>query len=320
MAAPVEMAVIEPILVILGPTASGKSELAMAIAREAGAEILSVDSMQVYRGMDIGTAKPAPAEQAQVRHHLIDVVEPTEQFTAARFVQLADAAIADARSRSVPLIATGGTPLYYKLLFHGMFRGPAADETLRSRLRGESGEALHQRLAALDPAAAGRIHANDQKRLIRALEVIELTGQRLSSLQTEWSEPVSRHAGVWIGLDWDRESLNRRINARAKAMLATGWVDEVRSLLARHGGLSKTAGEATGYAELTEHVLGHASLEETAEAIKIATRQLARRQMKWLRRFPDVQWLRGDAPLEQNVAAAMAAWDRHRQSGVSESP
>src|SRR5687768_10895670 len=164
-------------LVILGPTASGKSDLALEVARRTGAEILSVDSMQVYRGMDIGTAKPSAAERAEVRHHLIDVVEPTETFTVARFVELADAVIADARRRGVPLIATGGTPLYYKALFEGLFEGPPADEAVRERLRGQGGEDLHRRLREVDPEAARRIHANDTKRLIRALEVYELTGR-----------------------------------------------------------------------------------------------------------------------------------------------
>src|SRR4051812_23835575 len=167
------MAVFRPLSVILGPTASGKSDLAMALARRVGGEILSVDSMQVYRGMDVGTAKPTAAERAEVRHHVIDVVNPDEVFTVARFVEVADAVIADAAGRGVALIATGGTPLYYKSLFEGLFDGPAADEALRERLRGLSNEALHKRLGEVDPAAAGRIHVNDTKRLVRALEVYE---------------------------------------------------------------------------------------------------------------------------------------------------
>jgi len=182
--------------VILGPTASGKSDLAMALARRWGAEILSVDSMQVYRGMDIGTAKPSAAEQADVRHHLIDLVGPDQTFTVARFVELADAVIADAARRKVPLIATGGTPLYYKALFEGLFEGPPADEAVRERLRALSGEDLHRRLLAIDPEAATRIHANDTKRLIRALEVFEITGKPITSFQTEWA---SAEGGGSIG-------------------------------------------------------------------------------------------------------------------------
>jgi tRNA dimethylallyltransferase len=293
------MAVTVPLLVILGPTASGKSDLAMEVARRTGGEILSVDSMQVYRGMDVGTAKPTATERAEVRHHLIDVVEPTESFTVARFVEMADGVIADARSRGVPLIATGGTPLYYKALFEGLFEGPPADEAVRERLRGQGGEELHRRLSEVDPEAAGRIHANDMKRLVRALEVYELTGRPITSFQTEWAAPKHRHEARWVGLNWDREVLNRRINARVKAMMAAGWVEETRGLLERYGELSQTAAEATGYAELIAHVRGRMGLEEAVEQIKIGTRQLARRQMKWFRRWGQVRWLAGDAPREE---------------------
>ncbi|HXE51886.1 MAG TPA: tRNA (adenosine(37)-N6)-dimethylallyltransferase MiaA, partial [Tepidisphaeraceae bacterium] len=176
-----------PLLVILGPTASGKSSLALELARRTGAQILSVDSMQVYRGMDIGTAKPSPAERNLVRHHAIDLVDPNEVFTVARFVELADEVIRTALQSSVPLIATGGTPLYYKALFEGLFEGPPADPNVRDRLRPLSGEELARRLAVVDPEAAARIHPNDSKRLIRALEVFESTGRPISSFQTDWS-------------------------------------------------------------------------------------------------------------------------------------
>jgi tRNA dimethylallyltransferase len=286
-------------LVILGPTASGKSALAMALARQVGAEILSVDSMQVYRGMDIGTAKPTIEERDAVRHHLIDVAEPTETFAVARFVEMADQTICDAAKRNVPLIATGGTPLYYKSLFEGLFDGPGANLELRARLNEQPLVALHARLVTIDPAAAARIHVNDRKRLVRAVEVFELTGRPISSFQNEWSSGAMRHQAIWFGLDWDREALNRRINARVKAMIEAGWLEETRALLGRYGELSRTAAEATGYHELIEHLLGRLSLDDAIEQIKIATRQLARRQMKWFRRFTQVRWLKGDRPLEE---------------------
>lgn len=301
------MAVVPPILVILGPTASGKSDLALAVAQRTGAEILSVDSMQVYRGMDVGTAKPTAAERAAAAHHLIDVVTPDEPFTVARFVEMADGVIADARRRGVPLIATGGTPLYYKALFEGLFEGPPADDTVRERLRRESGEELHRRLTAVDPEAAARIHANDTKRLVRALEVYELTGRPISSFQTEWATPVFRHAAVWVGLNWEKEALNRRINARVKAMMAAGWLDEARGLLGRYAALGQTASEATGYAELMAHLQGKMSLDDAVEQIKIGTRQLARKQMKWFRRWGQVRWLAGDAG-SANIDRAMELW------------
>jgi tRNA dimethylallyltransferase len=289
------------ILSIIGPTASGKSALAMALARKIGGEILSVDSMQVYRGMDIGTAKPTVDEQRAVRHHLIDLVDPTETFTVARFIELADEVIAGAKRRDVPLIAVGGTPMYYKALFQGMFEGPGENPEIRERLRATPPDELHRRLSAIDPPAAQRIHSNDHRRLIRALEVYELTGKPISSLQTDWESPAARHEATWIGLSWEKESLNQRINARTRAMMSAGWLEETRDLLARYGALSKTASEATGYHELIEHIEGCMGLDEAVEEIKIATRQLARRQMKWLRRFPNVRWLKGDASLEANV-------------------
>ncbi len=314
------MAVGQSMLVILGPTASGKSDVAMAVARLVGAELLSVDSMQVYRGMDVGTAKPAAAERAAVRHHLIDVVDPNEPFTVARFVEMADATIAGAVERKVPLIATGGTPLYYKALFDGLFGGPGADEDVRRRLREHSNAELHRQLAAVDPPAAARIHLNDSRRLIRALEVHELTGQPISALQTDWASPSRRHEAVWVGLAWDKEALNRRINARVKAMVAGGWVEEVRGLIARYGTLSPTAAEATGYCELIEHVQGKLPLDEAVERIKIATRQLARRQMKWFRRFPGVTWLPGDQSAENIAGQAMELWQAGPATSLRGSP
>jgi tRNA dimethylallyltransferase len=283
----------------------------MELAQRLGGEILSLDSMQVYRGMDIGTAKPTAAEQKLVRHHLIDVVDANEPFTVARFVEMADAVIADAKQCDVPLIAAGGTPLYYKSLFEGLFEGPTADEQIRERLRKLRGEELHARLKQVDPAAAERIHANDQKRLIRALEVFEITGKPITSLQTEWSSGQQRHAATWFGLNWDRELLNQRINARVKQMMAAGWLDETRRLLDQHGQLSPTAAEATGYAELIAHLQGRMSLDDAVEQTKIATRQLARRQMKWMRRFPNVTWLAGDQPVSE-LADRVLATDGHR--------
>jgi tRNA dimethylallyltransferase len=286
-----------PITVLIGPTASGKSAVALRLAHQSGAEILSVDSMQVYRGMDVGTAKPSAAERADVEHHLLDLVDPTEQFTVARFVEAADAVIAQSRA---PLIATGGTPMFFKALFEGLFQGPSADAALRQQLLDQPADQLYARLLSIDPAAAGRIHANDSRRVVRALEVFELTGRTITSFQSQWGQEP-RHAARWFGLSWDKDALNRRINARVKQMIADGWVEEVRQLLNQFGSLSQTAGEATGYAELIEHARGRISLEDAIEQIKIATRQLARRQMKWFRRFPNVTWIDGDQSVDQIV-------------------
>lgn len=312
MTAVAGMAVSHQIIVILGPTASGKSALAMALAKRLGGEILSVDSMQVYAAMDIGTAKPGWSEREKVRHHLIDVAEPNESFTVARFVEMADAVIADAAKRGVPIIATGGTPLYYKALFQGLFEGPGRDDEVRARLAELGGEELHGRLARIDPEAAARIHANDVRRLVRALEVHELTGKSISSFQTDWDSGEERHQALWFGLMWDREALNRRINARVKEMIAGGWVNEAQFLIGRFAELSRTAGEATGYRELFEHLQGKMPLEEAVEQIKIETRQLARRQMKWFKRFANVQWLAGEREAEnlEVVAEKARGWGK----------
>jgi tRNA dimethylallyltransferase len=298
-----------PILAIVGPTASGKSSLAMEVARQRSGEILSIDSMQIYKGLDIGTAKPSAQEQSQVRHHLINVADARESFSAARFVEMADAAIADLRGRGRAVVATGGTPMYFRALFDGLFDGPGADEAIRQRLGELPVEELHQRLSRVDPEAAGRIHVADRKRLVRALEVFEQTGHAISSLQTQWAARQPRHRTVWVGLSWEKSVLNRRINARVQQMIAAGWVDEVRRLMAQPGGLSQTAAAATGYRQLIEHIEGRASLSDAIEEIKIATRQLARRQMKWLRRFANVTWLEGDQATDTLVERTLAAWD-----------
>ena len=292
-------------LVILGPTASGKSAAALEVAERIRAAILSVDSMQVYRGMDIGTAKPTPAEQARVQHHLINLVDPNEVFAVGRFVELADELL---RTATQPLILTGGTPLYYKSLFEGLFDGPGADEHIRARLREQPNEDLRNRLLQVDPAAGNRIHLNDHKRLVRALEVFEITGKPISSFQTEWSTGLLRHDAVWIGLSWDREALNRRINARTKQMIEAGWLDETRGILNRFGGFSPTASEATGYRVLIDCIEGRQSLDDAVEQIKIATRQLARRQMKWFRRWPQIKWIAGDRPIEKIVDEILAIY------------
>jgi len=282
----------------------------MEVARKCSAEILSIDSMQIYKRMNIGTAKPTEAERREIKHHLIDIACPDELFSAARLVELADGVIAESKS---PLIAIGGTPMYFKALFDGLFEGPSADESLRDRLRALSGAELHERLAQVDPAAAQRIHISDTRRLIRALEVYELTGQPISTLQKQWeTNQLARHPAVWIGLMWDREEINRRINIRVKEMIAAGWIDEVRALLRTYPALSKSAAEATGYAELIEFAAGRMKLEDAIEQIKIATRQLARRQMKWFRRFPRVHWLDGREPLEKIVQESIRLWQAEK--------
>jgi tRNA dimethylallyltransferase len=265
--------------------------------------------MQIYQGMDIGTAKPTREERKEIRHHLLDWVRPDETFSVARFVALASSVIADAKANKTPLIAVGGTPLYFKSLFYGLFEGPSADAALRQQLGELSGEQLHAELAQVDPISAARIHAEDRKRLIRALEVYKLTGKPISSFQTDWeSTQIARFPAIWIGLRWETAALNRRINARVKEMISAGWLDEVRRLTADEIPFSQTAAGATGYQYLLDHLHGKLTLEDAIEQIKIATRQLARRQMKWFKRFPGVHWLEGERPLEENADEIQRIW------------
>ncbi len=280
--------------VLLGCTAAGKSELALPLAERLGAEILSVDSMQVYRRMDVGTAKPSAAEQARVRHHLVDVAEPNEAFSVARFVEAADRAVAEAGSRGRSILAVAGTPLYLMGLLYGLFDGPSADAAIRERIREQATQegtaALHAELARVDPAAAERIHPNDLRRIERALEVFEITGRPISEQQRQWAGPP-RYSFRALGLRREREDQSHRINARVKVMMAAGLVDEVRGLLAEPSGLSEQAGAAVGYSEIIEHLRGRCTLDEAVEAIKINTRRLAKHQRTWFRRIREPQWI-----------------------------
>ena len=227
----------KPLLAIIGPTASGKSALAMAVGAKCGGEILSIDSMQIYKGMDIGTAKPTESERREIRHHLIDVARPDE-LSARR--DLWNWRMRWSRRGKCPLVATGGTPMYFKALFEGLFEGPGADESLRNRLKALSGAELHERLKQVDAAAAERIHAGDSKRLVRALEVFELTGKPISVLQKQWeSNQSARIPAVWIGLMWERDELNRRINCAREGNDRGGL----------GGGGARVAGEISGTVE-----------------------------------------------------------------------
>lgn len=293
-----------PICVILGPTASGKSALAHAVAKVVDGVVLAVDSMTVYRDLDLGTAKPTPAERAEVPYRGLDLVEPDQTFTVAEWLAEADAVIAEDR----PVVACGGTPLYYQALFRGLFEGPPADPVFRATLADVPEDELHHRLNEVDPPAASRIHRNDRKRLARALEVHHLTGRPISEQQREWEAGPDRIPSVRFGLSWDRPTLNRRINARTKQMMEIGWLEEVKGLLERYGTLSPTAGEAAGYKLLGQVLAGRMKLDDAVEQIKIRTRQLAKRQMTWFRRFERVNWLPGDVPLEENVERVLSQW------------
>lgn len=280
---------------IIGCTACGKSEVAFELARRAGAEIVVVDSMKVYRRMDIGTGKPSAAQHAAVSYHMIDVVEPSEEFSVARYVSLADRAIADVHARGQSIVVVGGTALYIKGLVHGLFEGPGEDAEFRARLRrraaAEGTEPLHGELQRVDPATAERVHRRDYRRIERALEVFALTGKPISQLQTQWDSQEDRYECTFIGLRRDLEDQHQRINMRVKRMMEAGLLDEVKMLLAGEKALSRQASQALGYAELIEHLHGRRSLDKAVERIKINSRRLAKSQRTWFKRFRNVQWI-----------------------------
>jgi tRNA dimethylallyltransferase len=286
------------VIVIPGCTAAGKGALARALAATLGAEIISIDSMKVYRGMDIGTAKPAPEVRAALAHHLIDVADPCESFNAARFVELADHAVAEIHARGRPVVAVGGTMLYLKCWYAGLFSGPPADPNVRAEIRRraeeEGLEVLHAELARIDPAAAARIHRHDLRRIERALEVYRATGRPIGELQQQWDRAELRRPDWrWqlIGVQRDREALNRRINARVKRMVAGGLLDEARRIWSDPRGVGPQASQAVGYAELFAHFAGRLALDDAFEQIKIHSRRLAKQQRTWLKRLTDINWL-----------------------------
>jgi tRNA dimethylallyltransferase len=282
-------------ILILGVTASGKARLGHELARALDGEIVSVDSMKVYRRMDIGTAKPSREAQQQVRYHLIDVVEPSKSFSVGLFLDKALAAIEDIRSRGKMVVAVGGTALYIKALLYGLFEGPGGDEQLRAELReraaAEGLASLHAELQRIDPEAADHINPNDAKRIIRALEVYRLMGKPISSLQRQFDVERPRHDWTIIGVRREKAVESRRINARVRRMIDLGLVEEVKSLLAEEKPLSKQARCAIGYAEIIEYLGGRTSLEDAVELIKKNTRRLAKGQRTWFKTFREVRWI-----------------------------
>jgi tRNA dimethylallyltransferase len=277
--------------ILTGPTGSGKSRLALQLAERLGAEVVSMDSMALYRGLDIGTAKPSAADRRRVPHHLIDVLDPWESASVAWWLREARRCADDIRARGRRVLVVGGTPLYLKALLHGLFDGPPADAALRRRLTDQAGRegpaALHARLAAVDPAAA-RLHPNDVRRVVRALEVWELTGRPMSAWQTQWASAAPRRTGPPVlCLDRPREELYARIDARVVAMFAEGLLDEARALRRLPRPLSREAAKALGYQEVFDHLDGRAGLDETVAQIQRRSRRFAKRQLTWFRSLPE---------------------------------
>jgi len=277
---------------LTGPTASGKTGVGVALAQRLGAEVIAMDSMTLYRGMDIGTAKPTVAERRGVAHHLIDVLDPWESASVADYRGRALKTVAEIEGRGQRVLFVGGTALYLKALLRGLFEAPAADRALRESLEQDyvrlGGAALHARLAALDPVTARRLHPNDARRIVRALEVIATLGSPLSTLQAEHGTPAPASVPVFA-IERPRAELHTRINQRVDQMIRDGLVDEVRGLQAGTQPLGPVAGQGVGYREVIEHLEGRLSLEQAVEQIKARTRQFAKRQSTWFRGLTEVR-------------------------------
>jgi len=306
-----------PLRALVGPTAAGKSDLALAVAEAAGAELVSLDSMQVYRRMDIGTAKPDAQMRARVPHHPIDLVDANERYDVQRFLVDLEPVLDRLRARGARALVVGGTAFWLKALTHGLFDGPVADLELRERLRAEARELgaaeLHERPARLDPSSAARLHPNDLRRVVRALEVLEQTGRPLSDWQREWGwggrgDPGGRERRL-VGVGHATPDLDARIVARTRAMLERGWVEEAVAVR-EDPGFGPTAIQALGYAEVLRHADGELEREACVAEVALRTRQFARRQRTWYRKFPEIHWLEGavEGELERLTAEALAVF------------
>jgi tRNA dimethylallyltransferase len=291
---------------LTGPTAGGKTEAALALAEHLGAEIVSMDSMALYRGMDIGTAKPTAAQRSRVPHHLIDVLDPDQEFSVAQYLSAAAEVVADIRRRGRQALFVGGTPLYLKALLRGIFRGPPPDWAFRSRMSEWAArhgpEVLHRHLQSVDPATAARLHPHDVRRVIRALEVFEKTGRSLAQQQEHFARPVPRQQCRVYLLDWPPELLRPRIERRVEAMFAAGLVEETRQLQARWN-LGRTARQAVGYREVLEHLHGVRGLRETIALVTTRTAQFAKRQRTWFRSLSECRAV----PMDESLSAADVA-------------
>ena len=284
------------LIAIVGPTASGKTRLSVELAAHLGAEILSFDSMQIYKGMDIGTAKPTKEEMQGIPHHMIDIADPREEFSVSRFVEQADGILQDLLSRGKPVVLVGGTGLYIDSLMKGLEFAPQPQTGVREELTAmaqEQGiEVIVERLRAVDPESAERIHPSNQKRVIRALEVYLETGKTMTQHNLETQEKPPKYDPLWIGLDYvNREALYSRINRRVDLMLEQGLLEELNHLLSQGIPETATSMQAIGYKELMGYIRGECTLEEATDLLKQSSRRYAKRQRTWFHRNPKVNWL-----------------------------
>ncbi|BBO71532.1 tRNA dimethylallyltransferase [Desulfosarcina alkanivorans] len=297
------------LIVICGPTGSGKTGFAIRLARRFDGEIVGADSMQIYRMMDIGTAKPTPAEQAAAPHHMIDIVDPDEDFDAAAYAKMAADTIHEIGARGRPALVVGGTGFYIKALIHGLFEQGPSDPAVRRRLarqaQSSGTDALHRRLQKIDSTAAGRIHPNDTYRIIRALEVFAVTGEPLTVFQQRHGFREQRFNTLEIGLAWARPVLYDRINRRVDAMMAQGFLDEVRHLQARGYGRDLKSMQSLGYRHLAAVIRGDVMLADAVATLKRDHRRYAKRQLSWFGNRESVHWLSPDqtAPASEMIRA-----------------
>lgn len=297
---------------LTGPTASGKTAIGLEMARLLNAEIVSLDSMAIYRGMDIGTDKPTPEQQAEVPHHLIDIRNPDEDFSVSEYVDAAHGLINRIRGSGREVLFVGGTPMYLTAMLRGIYRGPPADWEFRKQVQEEVAQvgiaALHERLNLVDPLAASRLHPNDVRRIIRALEVFKITGRPISHQQMQFEEGNRAEECRVFVLRWPRPALYARIDARVERMFESGLVDEVQRLLDRYGTFSRTASQAVGYRETMNYLEGRLSRAETIQRVQTRTHRFARRQETWFRSLSECRTIdHSDQRTASEVAQALVA-------------
>ncbi|MCB9894526.1 MAG: tRNA (adenosine(37)-N6)-dimethylallyltransferase MiaA [Planctomycetes bacterium] len=291
-----------PVLVVLGPTGSGKSRLAVQVAERVGGEVLSVDALKVYKGMDVGTAKPTPDELARAPHHGVDLVSPDEIFSVSEYLDYAEATLAEIVKRKRVPVLDATAPYYLKALVYGMDRGPVPQREFRQKMEARPTLELHAELMKKDPASAKRIGPTDMKRLVRALEIIQF-GDKLPSEVEQWGEPRGNYRWMFTGVRWPREQLYARVKARAERMFEEGWLDEVKRILGT-GGFSETAGKAHGYRRLQQHINGELKWDECVRLTIKDVKTFARKSMTFFKTFPKVQWL--DVTSEEEIDRAAA--------------
>lgn len=312
------------VVAVAGPTASGKTALALALAKRIGTEIVSADSQQFYRGMEIGTAAPTPEERAEVPHHFVCFLAPDERMAAGDYQRLARRVVADINARGKPAVVVGGSGLYVQALVDGLFEGPPRDAALRERLRAEArqfgNEHLYRRLAGVDPEYAATLtSANDQVRVVRALEVFETTGKPLSQLHREHRARTPSLDALFVALDVPREALYERINARVTAQVDAGWIEETRALLDAGHGPHLDRLKSHGYRELAAYIRGECTLEEAIEQTRLNVRRYAKRQFTWYRADPRVHWLPAppETPVEAHVETVLRLMAAREQTGCA---